>query len=135
MNSPADEFSVRTPLPARPSDRPRIRDTACREQRIFFLEMSTPEQLRTIIRFGLEQLSVRNAHHEFEHLCRHLTRARICSNVVPSTGPVSARGDQGRDFETFRTYLSTNGMGEGVFVGLASKTRIAFACTIQASDL
>ena len=29
----------------------------------------------------------------------------MCSNVLPATGPVSARGDQSSDIETFRSYL------------------------------
>jgi hypothetical protein len=97
--------------------------------------MATPDQLRTLVRFGLEQLKVRNAHHDFEHLCRHLTRARICSNILPSTGPVSAGGDQGRDFETFRTYIQASGAERSIFVGLASSTRVAFACTLQSEQV
>jgi len=97
--------------------------------------MATPAELRTVIRFGLDQLGARNAHHEFEHLCRHLARARICSNILPSTGPVSAGGDQGRDFETFRTFLAATAPGSSIFAGLASQERIAFACTTQAQKL
>lgn len=82
------------------------------------------------LRFQLEQLSARNAHHEFEHLCRHLTRKRICSNILPATGPVSVGGDQGKDFETFRTYLKDRLDGDSGFVGLVSNNPIAFACTI-----
>lgn len=82
------------------------------------------------LRFQLEQLSARNAHHEFEHFCRHLARARICSNILPATGPVSAGGDQGRDFETFRTYLKERLAGSSGFVGLVSNNPIVFACSI-----
>jgi hypothetical protein len=74
---------------------------------------------------------VRNAQHEFEHLCRHLTRARICSNVLPASGPVGAGGDQGRDFETFRTYLVASPIADSTFVGLASSKPIAFACSLK----
>ena len=83
------------------------------------------------IRFELEQLTVKNAHHEFEHLCRHLTRSRICSNVIPSTGPVSGGGDLSRDFETFRTYLSSSPISDSTFIGLVSDKIIAFACSLQ----
>jgi hypothetical protein len=93
--------------------------------------MANIDQVITQIRFQLEQLSARNAHHEFEHLCRHLTRARICSNVLPATGPVSGGGDQGRDFETFRTYLSSSPIAESTFIGLISSAPIAFPCTLQ----
>ena len=70
--------------------------------------MTNIDQVISQIRFQLEQLSAKNAHHDFEHLCRHLARAKICGNIIPATGPVSAGGDQGRDFETFRTYLSSS---------------------------
>ena len=53
------------------------------------------------------------------------------SNVLPATGPVAAKGDQGRDFETFRTYLRDELGTTGAFLGLASGEVIVFACTIQ----
>lgn len=83
------------------------------------------------IRFALEQLSVQNAHHEFEHMCRHLSRRKICSNILPATGPVSAGGDQGRDFETFRTYIRDSEIGSTAFVGATPDGPIVFACTLQ----
>ena len=94
--------------------------------------METPNNLAVLIRFGLNQLSSRNAHHEFEHLCRHLARNRICSNIIPATGPVSSGGDQGRDFETFRSHLESSELNTSSFIGKISKGPIAFACTIQA---
>src|SRR6185369_5860320 len=97
--------------------------------------MATIDQVATQIRFGLEQLSARNAHHEFEHLCRYLTKARICSNVLPATGPVGQGGDQGRDFETFRTYLSNSTLAETAFVGLVSNKPLVFACTLQKQQI
>ncbi|MEE8270693.1 MAG: hypothetical protein V3R98_03030, partial [Alphaproteobacteria bacterium] len=57
----------------------------------------------SVIRFNISELKARNAHHDFEHLCRHLARLRVYSNVLPATGPVGAGGDAGRDFETFKT--------------------------------
>jgi len=86
------------------------------------------------IRFGLEQLSARNGMYEFEHLCRHYARNRICSNILPSSGPVSAGGDQGRDFESFHTYLRQSPISNSSFVGLVSKGPIAFACTLTQKD-
>ena len=59
-----------------------------------------------MIRLALGTLAADNAHHQFEQLCRHLARHRIASNIPPATGPVSADGDQGRAFETFRTHLA-----------------------------
>jgi len=88
-------------------------------------------QVVSQIRFQLEQLSTKNAHHDFEKLCRHLARARICSNILPATGPVSAGGDQGRDFETFRTYLRSSPIANSAFVGKVSQKPIAFACSLQ----
>lgn len=96
--------------------------------------MATHRELISYIRFQLDQIGARNAHHEFEHLCRHLARLRICSNILPATGPVTAGGDQGRDAETFRTYLANSPIGSSTFVGLASAQPVAFACTIQKKD-
>ena len=93
--------------------------------------MSDRAILSAQIRFALEQLSQRNAQHEFEHLCRYLALQRICANVLPATGPVQAGGDQGRDFETFRSYLATNGLRDSSFIGLISEGMIAFACTLN----
>ena len=93
--------------------------------------MTNIDQVISQIRFQLEQLSAKNAHHDFEHLCRHLARAKICSNIIPATGPVSAGGDQGRDFETFRTYLSSSPIANSAFIGLVSQKPIAFACSLQ----
>ena len=87
------------------------------------------------VRFALSQLPAQNAHHDFEHICRHLTQQFICSNVLPATGPVSAGGDQGRDFETFRTYLREELGPHGAFLGLVSEGTIAFICTTQADGL
>lgn len=93
--------------------------------------MADLDQVITQIRFGIEQLGSQNAFHPFERLCRHLARARICSNILPATGPVSAGGDQGRDFETFRTYLAKSALRDSSFMGLASEGPIAFACSLQ----
>lgn len=92
---------------------------------------SDPAQLAAQIRFALERLSERNAQHEWEQVCRHFTRARICSNILPATGPVQSGGDQGRDFETFRTYLSHSPLAGHSFVGLIADKPIAFACTLE----
>jgi len=93
--------------------------------------MQNIDQVIAQIRFQLDQLSTRNAQHDFEHLCRHLTRARICANILPATGPVAAGGDQGRDFETFVTYLRSTSIADSTFVGKISQKPIAFACSIQ----
>ena len=95
--------------------------------------MANKVQLIAQLRFALEQLSERNAQHEWEHFCRHLARERICSNILPATGPVQAGGDQGRDFETFRTFLQRSVLKERSFVGLVSDKPLAFACTLEKS--
>lgn len=96
--------------------------------------MVSLDQLVSQIRFQLEQMSARNAHHDFEHLCRFLARERICSNILPATGPVAYFGDQGRDFETFRTYLNDSTIANSSFVGMISKGPIAFACSLTGED-
>ena len=97
--------------------------------------MSNPVEVAEQVRFALSRLPARNAHHEFEHLCRHLTKQFICSNVLPATGPVSAGGDQGRDFETFRTYLREELGPHGAFLGLVRDGPVAFTCTLQADNV
>ena len=91
--------------------------------------MKDIQEVSAYIKFQLNQLSVNNAHHGFEDLCFHLTQARICSNILPATGPVSAGGDQGRDFETFETDLESSPINNSTFIGLKSDKRIAFSCS------
>ena len=97
--------------------------------------MANPAEVATQVRFALDQLPAHNAHHVFEDICRHLTRQFICSNVLPATGPVSAGGDQGRDIETFRSYLRREVGPQGGFLGLVSEGTIAFLCTTQSDDV
>jgi Domain of unknown function (DUF4365) len=85
------------------------------------------------IRYALSQLRSRNGHHEFEHLCRELARLRIAPNILPATGPVSDGGDQGRDFETFHTYVQERMPGS--FVAGDEGLKIVFACTLQRENL
>jgi len=88
-------------------------------------------ELKRYIRFQLEQMSQRNDHHAFEALAFELARIRICSNLLPATGPVQAGGDQGRDFETFRTHLGRTSIAENAFVGRVSDKNLVFACTLN----
>ena len=97
--------------------------------------MANPAQVAAQIKFALAQIPAENAQHQFEHICRHLTQQFICSNVLPATGPVSAGGDQGRDFETFRSYLRSELGPHGAFLGLVSEETVAFVCTTQANDV
>lgn len=96
--------------------------------------MATRSEIRGQIRFGLEQLSSRNAHHEFEAIGFQLARARLSSNLLPATGPVSAGGDQGRDFETFRSYLQQV-FGSSAFLGMVADKPITFVCSTQKEDI
>lgn len=91
-----------------------------------------PAKLTSVIRFHLSDLGARNAHHEFEHLARHVARARIASNILPATGPVSSGGDRGRDFETFDTEHAAPGPPGSRFAARSTGSRkIVFACSLQ----
>ena len=93
--------------------------------------MANIETVRAQIRFHLAELADRNEHHAFERLCAEVTRARICSNIIPATGPVSAGGDKGRDFETFKTYLEQSPLRASSFLGRASSGILVFTCSTQ----
>jgi hypothetical protein len=82
-------------------------------------------ELRPYIRFQLTQLSAENAEHDFEHLTFDLARVRVASNLLPATGPVQAGGDQGRDFESYRTYLARSSLANG-------KRPVSHACRFAA---
>src|SRR5215831_2464109 len=97
----------------------------------FAMPFNNRIQLRSYIRFQLAQLSARNAEHEFEHLAFQLARIRVASNLLPATGPVQAGGDQGRDFESYRTYLSTSPIRASAFAGKVSTGLITGACTLE----
>lgn len=92
---------------------------------------SNSPKLIAFIRFQLEQLSSRNAHHEFEHLCRHLARNSITSHILPATGPVSAGGDQGKDFETFTTFIRDKKSESHIFGGIGESKLLVFACSLR----
>lgn len=92
--------------------------------------MKNLEQLTKYIRFQLSQLKSSNKHHEFENLTRWFARKKICSQIIPATGPVSAGGDQGRDFETYRSYLISTPLGSSAALGITSD-KLVFACSLQ----
>ena len=95
----------------------------------------TREQLIQQIRFAIEQLAAANGAHRFEELCRHFARQTIATNILPATGPVAGGGDQGRDFETFHSYLREELGPSGGFAGRVSDGPVAFACTLQRDGL
>lgn len=86
------------------------------------------------IRFAIDQLKSTNRTMDFEHICRFFARARIVQNVIPATGPVQSFGDQGRDFETFHSYLSKSTINHSCSVGFANKP-IAFPCSLEKNPL
>src|SRR5712664_3887461 len=88
----------------------------------------TPEVVGKLIHYGLSILSSDNAHHDFEHLCRHLARRRIYSNVIPATGPVAGGGDKGADFETLHV---ENSHGIAGYWSLASTGKVIFGCSLE----
>ncbi|MGA9033054.1 MAG: hypothetical protein WB402_11095 [Sulfuricaulis sp.] len=93
--------------------------------------MKTILELANYIRFQLAELRTANKHHEFEHLTRQFARLRICENILPATGPVGAGDDQGRDFETYRTYLASTPIATSSFLGIAGDKELVFACSLE----
>ncbi len=92
--------------------------------------MTTKVDIKKIIRFSISNLGAENGASTFEHICRHFANARICKNILPSTGPVQAGGDQGRDFETFFTYIKETTENETNSATLTNET-IVFACSLE----
>lgn len=93
--------------------------------------MNIPRQSSLLIRFALDSLGERNAHHEFEQLCLRVARRVLVSNLLPATGPVSSGGDQGRDAESFWTNLAGGPSPVSAFARLASGEKVVLASTIQ----
>jgi hypothetical protein len=96
---------------------------------------ATPPELEQVIRFALSELGARNGHHTFEDICRHIAERRIASNILPASGPVSAGGDQGRDIETYHSYLRDELGPHGAFLGLISEGLAVFTATLQEENL
>jgi hypothetical protein len=92
---------------------------------------ANPEQASQYLRFALSQLAGKNGHHTFERLCFQLARRRVYSNVIPATGPVSAGGDQGADFETYPVGKVTAVGTESPFFARATDEKVLFACSIE----
>jgi hypothetical protein len=90
-------------------------------------------ELKATIRFQLNQLSAHNGAHEFERLAFELARIRVSPSLLPATGPVQAGGDQGRDFESYRSYVRTTGLSESVFTSVSGSDLIVGACSLQKS--
>jgi len=97
--------------------------------------MATPDQVKQQIKFALAQLPAENGHFTLEAACRAFTAQRITPNVLPATGPVASGGDQGRDFESFRTFMRSAFPDDGAFVASSDEGAIAFICTTQQDRL
>lgn len=95
----------------------------------------SPSELEQRIRFALSTLGERSAHHEFEQLCLGLARRRIVRNLMPATGPVSSKGDQGRDGESYWTVLDGDPNTTVGYSAEVSGDLVVMACTIQADDV
>jgi hypothetical protein len=92
---------------------------------------SNAAQAAQYMRFALSQLGGRNGHHEFEQLCFQLARRRVYPNVLPATGPVSAGGDQGADFETFHVGEVMPVGTRSPFFARVSREKVVFACSLE----
>src|SRR3954454_18707828 len=97
--------------------------------------MAARPDLVQYLRFAPEELSARNGEYEFEALCQEVVRARIASNIVTATGPVSAKGDQGRDAETYVSYLRGELGPHSAFLARVSDKMAAVCCTLQRERL
>ena len=86
------------------------------------------------IRYELGQLKTRDAHVDFQMLCAALARVTITPNILFPTGPVSAGGDRGRDFETYWT-ASQQVRTEGAGLGVKQGHKVVGICTLQQSGL
>ncbi|MBD8548258.1 hypothetical protein [Sphingomonas sp. CFBP 8760] len=93
--------------------------------------MKNRYQLRQYIRFQLEQMSPRNEHHLFEELAFELARQTVSRRLIPATGPVQAGGDQGRDFESFRSHIANGRTPSGVAAGIDGDSVLVFGCTLD----
>ena len=90
--------------------------------------------LASRIRYELGQLKTRDAHVDFQMLCAALARVTITPNILFPTGPVSAGGDRGRDFETYWT-ASQQVRTEGAALGVEQGHKVVGICTLQQTGL
>jgi hypothetical protein len=93
-------------------------------------DTETRPQIEAMIRFGLATLGEQNAHHEFEALCREFALQAFTTKIIPATGPVSAGGDQGIDFDTYEGLPRRLGP-LAIFYGIRDDQYQVFACTLE----
>ncbi|WP_426724917.1 hypothetical protein [Curtobacterium flaccumfaciens] len=96
--------------------------------------MDDPVARENYIKYRLSSLRDLNEHHTFESICTDLARHRIIRNIRPASGPVSAKGDQGKDAESYWTELHE---GLSAQSGLADRTSapVALACSTQTDNI
>lgn len=92
------------------------------------------DELVKYIQYRLSALVEENAHHRFEELCFRIAKATVATNLLPPTGPVSAGGDQGRDFESYRVPES-GGSTTAIFAScIKASSTLVFGCTTQRGE-
>jgi hypothetical protein len=87
------------------------------------------------IEFQLSQMAARNAHHTFEELATRIARRRISSTILLAAGPVGAGGDQGRDAESYRTFIPDELPASTIGAAPATSAPVVVACTTQTGRL
>lgn len=92
-------------------------------------------QAEAFIRFRILEMTERNEHHRFEEIATLVAQKRVSSNILIATGPVSSKGDQQRDAETFKTRLPDELPHSAGFAAAASTAPWVVACTLQETKL
>lgn len=95
----------------------------------------TIPEVEAFVSVQLSMLAERNEHHVFERIATRIARRRLSSNILVANGPVSAGGDQGRDAESYTTYIPDELPHSAGFAATASKAPVVLACTVQKSGL
>ena len=96
----------------------------------------TKEELKSQIKFSLETLDATNGHHKFEDVSFAIAKVKITPNLKKATGPVSKGGDQGKDFESYISFISNENKillpdSESKDFDKITHTKLAVACSIQ----
>jgi|GEM_PF-7011674 len=92
---------------------------------------TNPDELAKYVQYRLGMMGEENAHHRFEELCFRVAKATVASNLMPPAGPVSAGGDQGRDFESFRVEGAGGNATHFFAATVSADDTVVFACTTQ----
>jgi hypothetical protein len=104
-----------------------VRDDAC--------VTASLVETEAFIRFRLLEMSALNEHHRFEEIATRVAQKRISANILIATGPVSSKGDQGRDAESFTTHIPDELPHSAGFAAAASTAPVVVACTLQKDGL